>query len=646
MAEIMQHLTALADEIGPRPATSDAETRAAKYIESVYIARGLEPETQEFDAPRTYSWAYVLYHLLTMVCAVVAGIAPDLAILAWSAFAVSAITAFFFWTDLDTRWGLTRIMPKGPSQNVIARHVPKARRGERLKKVVVVAHYDSARASLAFAPGTVRQFPLTFALMKASTFAVPVMILAMALPVTAPAEPWLWYATMVVAAYLLIPTFINIHRELAMPFVDGANDNASGVAAMLGVLNNLVEPPDASRFVTSEFVPIRRSVEAAEDADVVPEGALLSYSPAGTPSRSSELPPDFEWAEPSEPARPQRGQGLLEFETIEFAAVGEAAEKPSRSSEPAATPAPEAPQERPRRERSPLEDFASDVLDEEPAPRRPREDVSAGPSTLPGAGTMPGAGAPAPEVPKKRGFLGGLGRRKAKDEEHHDVKGWLGVDDEFDARKAGKEIGSWDNFGSGNGNGDDDDDDAGGLGWKGGWAGDDPIEDEDFAANEAARIRRRVTEFVDRELVEKEVWFVATGAEEVGTWGMQALLRDFEDELKDALIINIDNVGAGQLSWVTAEGMARRYKANPRIIGLAKRASREQEILVKPRVYKGLSTDATPALARGFKAMTLMAFDNSGVPLNWHWSSDTSANIEAEVVERATDLVTAMIREA
>ena len=51
MAEMMQHLTALADEIGPRPATTDAESRAAAYVESVFVARGLEPEIQEFDAP-------------------------------------------------------------------------------------------------------------------------------------------------------------------------------------------------------------------------------------------------------------------------------------------------------------------------------------------------------------------------------------------------------------------------------------------------------------------------------------------------------------------------------------------------------------------------------------------------------------------
>ena len=617
MAEIMQHLIALADEIGPRPATSDAESRAADYIKSVFVARGLEPEVQEFDAPRTYSWAFAIYYLLTIASAVVAGIKPDMKILNWGAFVVAAVVAAFFWLDLDTRpFGLTRLMPKGPSQNVIARHLPKARRGEKLKKIVIVAHYDTARASLAFSPRMVRQFPVTFALMKWATFLTPVLILAMATPWAAKAEPYLWYATMVVAAYLLIPLLINVHRELMMPFVDGANDNASGVAAMIGVLNNLVSEPDASRFSTSQFEPVQRSAEAAIEADVVPEGALLSYSPAGSRDAASELPDDFRWAEPSgEPAgQPQRGQGLLEFDTIDFAAVESDADKQTRAESPG---------------------------QETSTTPESRRDVPSGPDTLPGSGAVPGAGATG-EARKRRGLLGGLGLGKKKKEEDHDVKGWLGVDDEFDARKAGRDIGTWDKFGQD----DDDDDAAGGLGWKGGWAGDDPIGDDDFSANEAARIRRRVTESVDRELSEKEVWFVATGAEEVGTVGMQAFLADYGDELRDALIINIDNVGAGQLSWVTEEGMANRYHSAQRIIGLVKRASRAREILVKPRVYNGLSTDATPALARGFKAMTLMAFDSAGLPLNWHWKTDVSANIEPELVERVADLVTEMIREA
>ena len=625
MSEIMQHLTALADEIGPRPATTDSEHRAADYICSVFVARGLEPEMQEFEAPRTYAWAYVLYHVLTIASAVVAGSWVISGVLVWPAFAVAAIVAFFLWSDLDTRWGFSRLMPKGPSQNVIARHVPKARRGERLKKVVIVAHYDTARSSLAFAPGTVHQFPLTFALMKISTIAVPTLLLAMALPLPGPAvvDTYLWYAALGFSAYLLIPLLINVHRELAMPFVAGANDNASGVAAMLGVLHNLVSEPEANRFATTHCTTVRHTPETAFEADVVPEGALLTYSPAGGSAPSTELPGDFAWAEPDGvPARPpQRGQGLLDFETIEFAAVNADDEPPTRA---------------PRREpEAAMRESAVSALASADEP--PRDGLSLGSSKPPRA--------QASQKPK-RGLLGGLGRSKRGKAEDGDVKGWLGVDEGFDARKAGKEIGSWDKFGGSGSGDDDDDDDAGGLGWKGGWAGDDPIEDDDFASNEAARIRRRVTETIDRDLSEKEVWFVATGAEEVGTVGMQAFLAEFGDEIRDALIINLDNVGAGQLSWVTEEGMARRYRADRRLVSLAKRVSREQEILVKPRAYRGLSTDATPALARGFKAMTLMAFDSAGIPLNWHWKSDTSDQIEPEVVERVTALVTNMIREA
>ena len=474
---------------------------------------------------------------------------------------------------------------------MIARHVPRTRRGERLRRIVVVAHYDSARASLAFVPSMVGSFPTTFALLKWATFLTPVMILLMALPFTASLDPWLWYLTMLTAVYLVVPLVINVHRELFMPFVAGANDNASGVAAMLGVMERLVPAPDASSLVTTgSFPQVRRGPTAAEEADVVPEGSLLRYAPAA--SEDTAVPDDFAWAEPA-PA-PRRGQGMLEFDTIEFAAVDDAA-----SSRPGAkvegwetAPAP------------------TIEVGEPPQPTREQ---------------------------RSRGLLGKIGRKKDAAEEA-EVRGWLGVEEDFDARKAGRDIGSWDNFG--------DDDDGDDIGWKGGWAGDDPIGDPEFAASEAARIRRRVTEDVDRDLTEKEIWFVATGAEEVGTYGMQALLRDYGTELKDALIINIDGCGAGQLHWASAEGMARRYRANQRLVGLARRVSRETETVIKPRVFRGLSTDATPALARGFKAVSIMAFNADGVPVNWHWKTDTVDNIDPELLAKTADFVAAMVREA
>jgi putative aminopeptidase FrvX len=216
------------------------------------------------------------------------------------------------------------------------------------------------------------------------------------------------------------------------------------------------------------------------------------------------------------------------------------------------------------------------------------------------------------------------------------VGGWLGVDEDFDVRETGRKIGSWENFG--------DDEDEDGFGMKGGRAGSDPLGDPEFAAEEASRIRRRVTERVDRALADKEVWFVATGAEESGTWGMEALLADYGPDIRGALIINLDNLGSGTLTMVTEEGMARRYRSDRRLIAAGKRVSREQELPVKTGPYRGLSTDATRALARGYRAMSLMAFDINGRLPHWHWHTDVEDNVESGNIEKAEQFVTELVR--
>jgi len=608
MPEAIQYVRELADRIGPRPATTDAEAEAADYIQDVFAARGLEVERQEFVSPRTYSWAYVLYHVLTL--AAVASVFWDF--MRWPAFAIAALSAFLMWMDLDTRWGLTSIMPKGPSQNIIARRIPKARRNERATKIIIVAHYDSARSSIAFSPGMVKNFSFTFGLMKWCTFLAPVVLLANATPYARAADPYLWYTAIAIAAYLIVPLVINIHRELFMAHVDGANDNASGVAAMLGVMEVIVPEPEGG--VSMPTQPLR--------------GITGSFEPLPG-QEPGVLPDDFRWAETSAPQ-----QGRLSLDTVEFEPVGGARvveRGPGGSWGEVDT------------------DFDADGV----------PDVLEGPDAG-GLGFEPSTGdddmaaallgeedsrprrSSAPSPKPKRGLFGrgkskGGDADEAKRHEGAGVSGWLGVGNDFDARHEGRKIGSWDGFEE---EGDDDS-----WGDKGGAAGGDFLGDPDYAADEASRIRRRVTEHIDRSVADKEVWFVATGAEEVGTVGMQAFLKEYAEDLKGALIINIDGVASGKLHWITAEGMARTYKSTPRLMSTAKRVARELELPVSAKRYKGLSTDATPALARGFKAMSVMAFDINGRIPNWHWKTDTADTVDPEMLDRTVEFVTGLVRE-
>jgi hypothetical protein len=355
---------------------------------------------------------------------------------------------------------------------------------------------------------------------------------------------------------------------------------------MLAVMERLVPEPgtDADVFLTTSFPAIetkRRSEEDAWAADVLPEDAVLSYSPPGGGERSRKPFDDgdfgdIDWGEPSRP----KGQQSMKLED---------------------------------------------------------EDEDAGWESFAQGGKPLGQGEP---EKKRGGLLGGRKpREKAKpasEETSEDLRDWLGVDSEYDAKKEGRKIGSWDNF-----TGDDDDE----LGWKGGAAG-ESIDDPDFAAEEAARIRRRVlASEKDRDLSEKEVWFVATGAEEVGTFGMKAFLEQHGEEIRDAYIINLDNLGAGNLAWITAEGMSKRYQSDRRLTGAARRVATENDWAIRGKVYRGLSTDATTALARRFKAMSVMAFDINGRLPNWHWDTDTVEEVSPDNVALATDFVAALIKE-
>lgn len=625
MGALISHVEHLSESIGPRPATTDAEERAARYIRDSFEARGMTAELQEFDSPRTYSWAYVIYHLLTIVGAVASRWTP------WIGLVVGLVTAVAFWLDLDTRWGLASLGPKGPSQNVIARHVPHAGRGERVTKIVLVAHYDSARTSLAFSPGMVKNFAMTFGLMKACTFAVPVLIALRLLPYASRLEPWTWYVTLVPAAYLLVPLLINVHRELFMRYSPGANDNASGVAALLGLTERLVPESEVPQPLTRSAA-IRHTEREAIDADVVPEGSLLSYSPvsAPTPPVDSWADEDLSWD--TGVVAGQTSLGLDSYAQALKVKEEETASAPDTEAEQVARlfgPAPVAA----RRIPGPDPDPEFEVEFDEVAPWTPEPSLTE--DTVPFTPVGASDAAAEREHARRRGLFGGA--RKEPGAERHGIREWLGLGHDFDAREQGRTIGSWDNFTDG-----DEEDDSG---WKGGSAGVESIADPDYAASIAARIRRRVTMNVDRELTEKEIWFVATGAEEVGTVGMQAFLKTYGHDLRDAAIINLDNIGAGALAYVTREGMARRYDSDRRLLSASRRAVREADLPVKGHEYRGLSTDATPALARGFHAMSVMAFDINGRLPHWHWTTDTVENVREANIETAVEFVTALIKE-
>ncbi len=142
---------------------------------------------------------------------------------------------------------------------------------------------------------------------------------------------------------------------------------------------------------------------------------------------------------------------------------------------------------------------------------------------------------------------------------------------------------------------------------------------------------------------ETEVLVVATGCEEAGLVGMQSFLRRHKEELARAWIINIDNVGAGDVTYTTREGMLLPHRTGRELNETAVKVAALPGIKVTGAPFRTMSNDTEPALLRGLEAITVIATAD-GIPVNWHWKTDTFENIDPDCVDMAYRFVEQLVR--
>lgn len=141
-----------------------------------------------------------------------------------------------------------------------------------------------------------------------------------------------------------------------------------------------------------------------------------------------------------------------------------------------------------------------------------------------------------------------------------------------------------------------------------------------------------------------ELWAVATGCEEAGLYGMHALMKAHSFDRESTYFINLDNLGVGQVAYITAEGMLLAYPSDPTLVRLAEETVNEEGLDIRGRPFHTLTTDAVGPLVHGYKAMSIMAFDQQGVLPHWHWPTDTVENLEPTALENARRLLTGVVR--
>lgn len=221
-AELMRHIRMLSVTIGPRRSASPAEGQAAEYVAAELRQWADTVAIQPFASAPTYGWSM----LFTVVMAIAGGLLAQW--FPWPGFilATAGAGAYLLYQMGAMEW-LNRVCPFQPSRNVVAVIRPS---GAARRRAVLAAHMDTARSAPMYNPTQIKGMKASVLLSAGLGVLLAVLTLLAALLPGVTAIRW---AALLPAAGMLYAAYMMLHRELFCQVVPGANDNASGVAALI-----------------------------------------------------------------------------------------------------------------------------------------------------------------------------------------------------------------------------------------------------------------------------------------------------------------------------------------------------------------------------------------------------------------------------
>lgn len=290
MAEIMDDIVHLSQEIGPHPAGTEEEQQAALYLaEEIQKESGFTSVIEDFQCVTNYLIPTFVCFGLALVAVIVSIVLPIAVI---PCFIAVVLAAVLFGLEVFKKPVLSRFLRTGASQNVVAKYQPTPMGGvARRRKIILIANYDTGKVLKEEELPIAGILPL---LNKASIIALAVAVLVLFLRMTffatdTGAISSILVMLLVICAVLFVIPLARAVLHLVAPYSQSANNNAAGVAVLMDVARQV-----GTGLVSNEEVLERAKQEgnyvhgesAARAAGVVPEGASLEYDSNLSPQES------------------------------------------------------------------------------------------------------------------------------------------------------------------------------------------------------------------------------------------------------------------------------------------------------------------------------------------------------------------------
>ena len=149
-------------------------------------------------------------------------------------------------------------------------------------------------------------------------------------------------------------------------------------------------------------------------------------------------------------------------------------------------------------------------------------------------------------------------------------------------------------------------------------------------------------------LQKTEVVLNFTGCGTVAGQGSAEIVKEFGDQWQDAWWLSLDNIGAGELCWVSSHGLSKtdRYEPHSEVVERLSRIAHNNPTLgIMGRSMTTLD-DVGPLRAKNMKAAGLMGYDRaSGHPKSWDAEADAPNTVQPETLTRTWEYMWAILRD-
>lgn len=127
--------------------------------------------------------------------------------------------------------------------------------------------------------------------------------------------------------------------------------------------------------------------------------------------------------------------------------------------------------------------------------------------------------------------------------------------------------------------------------------------------------------------INMEVWMVALGSEIDENSGMKAFLLEHAQELRGAIIIDIEALGSGDLSLINTEGIIRRTSTASRLKRYVRQAANKLNVVIPSVDLLWSESSASYAAKNGFKTLRFVGMEGDR-PSYYMDSDDVVENID------------------